>query len=113
MLEQIAWPFGWLSQMEARTKAAPALASGGTTGSVISRNLMKYMWQLSFARSAWQDWSSARILVQMKTRICRSSSAVAWRSFSTYGKIPTLSASSTAQLPRSRNRPSSTSARSR
>ena len=60
----------------------------------------------------WQDRSRARILVQMKTRVGRSSSAVVCSSLRTYGKMPTESARSTAQSPMSRKLPSSLSARS-
>mmetsp|Transcript_7005 Transcript_7005/g.26476 ORF Transcript_7005/g.26476 Transcript_7005/m.26476 type:complete len:210 (-) Transcript_7005:1806-2435(-) len=49
----------------------------------------------------------------MNTKICRKSGAVVCRSFSTYGKIPTLSAKSTAHGPMSKNRPNKTSARNR
>mmetsp|Transcript_2280 Transcript_2280/g.10363 ORF Transcript_2280/g.10363 Transcript_2280/m.10363 type:complete len:444 (-) Transcript_2280:1061-2392(-) len=108
---QTVCPFGWASVMAARTNAAMARSSLGTCGE--SRNLMKYTCPLSLTRSSWQLRSSARILVQMKTSICRRSGAVVCSSFKTYGKIPTDSAKSTAHGPMSRNRPSSTSARSR
>ena len=105
------WPFGCPSVMAARTNAAIARSSLGTCGE--SRNLMKYTCPLSFTRSSWQLRSSARILVQMKTRICRRSGAVVCSSLRTYGNIPTESARSTAHGPMSRNLPSNTRARSR
>ena len=66
-LAQTAWPLGWSSAMAASTNAAIARSSLGTCGE--SRKRMKYTWELSLTRSCWHDRSSARIFVQMKTRI--------------------------------------------
>mmetsp|Transcript_8663 Transcript_8663/g.17563 ORF Transcript_8663/g.17563 Transcript_8663/m.17563 type:complete len:255 (-) Transcript_8663:197-961(-) len=80
---QAFWPLGWLLQTPERMKAAPALDSGGIAESGISRKRIKYMKLESLVKSILQDWSRARIFVQMKTRICRSSFAVVWSSLRT------------------------------
>mmetsp|Transcript_7777 Transcript_7777/g.26772 ORF Transcript_7777/g.26772 Transcript_7777/m.26772 type:complete len:231 (-) Transcript_7777:1655-2347(-) len=77
------WPLGWLWHTTDRMKAAPALDSGGMAESGISKNRMKYMKLESLVRSILQLWSRARILVQMKTRICLSSFAVVCSSLRT------------------------------
>ena len=97
--------------MQARMKAAHVLCWGIIHSSC--NTLIKYLWLASRTRSFWQDVSTAKIFAQMETSRGLSSLAADWRSFKTYGKIPTDRARLTAQGPRSRNRPSKSRARNR
>lgn len=54
--------------------------------------LQHLMNMLSLLKKSRYTLSSARIFVQINTRICRSSGVIVCNSFSTYGNIPTDSA---------------------
>lgn len=55
---QASWPLLCPSTITAKTNAAIARCSG--YASMLSRNLMKYVWPPSFTRSTWHDYYPTR-----------------------------------------------------